>query len=182
MEFFIKLSAYIQNLNSQQFKKNYLIFLLGVGVLLAGLIYYLYVQKEQLITRINQMNKLAAQTQNIILDNRKMIKAEQRLKDILDQNKDFGIKGFFEQFCKENNLNPEQGWDTTTEPVNEKFDEIILPASFKGLSSEQLVKILQDLDKKEIVFIKELTIHNEESGKISCDITMATKRYKYILE
>jgi len=111
-----------------------------------------------------------------------MTKEEQRLKDILDKNKDFTMPGFFEQFCREQNIVPEQGWNPLSEPVNDKFDEIILKATFKGLSTEKLVKIIEALDKKEIVYIKQLEIHNEGENKINVDLTLATKKYKTLLE
>ena len=182
MEFFIKLSAYIQNLNSQDFKKHFFAFVLGVFVCAGLLIYYIHGQKASLIVRVKQMHKMAQQVQTIIADNRRMVIEEQRLKEILDQNKNFTIKGYFEQFCREQGLTPEPGWDTTTEPVSDKFDEIILPANFKNLTSEKFVRVLEELGKKNIVYIKEMAIHNDGSGKISCMVTMATKRYKYVLE
>lgn len=178
MEAFNKFAAYIQNLDRKQLQKYILIFLSIIAILSGIEIYYINNQKKDLIGEIKQLNILANKAIKIIEDNKRMSKEEQRLKDIFEKEKDFTIQGYFEQFCKEQEITPERGWDVRTESINEKFDEIALTATIKELTTEKLVKIISALDQKEIVYIKELIIRNENNGKISIEITIATKKYK----
>lgn len=182
MELFNKAATYVQDLDTKLFQKYLLFGLLSVATIVGIMVYYIHGKNEELITRITQLRTLTQKSFRIIEDNKKIVKEEQRLQEILDQNKDFTIKGFFEQFCREQGIVPEQGWDTRSEQVSEKFEEIILPATFRNLTSQNLVTILDALEKKEIVYIKELTIRNESSGKIAIDILLATKKYKALLE
>ena len=182
MEALKKLATYIQTLDTKQSQRLVLATLAAITICICGLTYFIQEKKDELITKIKQLNTLAEKAAKIIIDNKKMTDEEFRLKDILDKNKDFTIKSFFEQFCRDFGVVPEPGWDTRTETVNEKFDEIMLPATFKGQTTEQLVKFLETLDKKEMVYLKELSIKKEAQGKITFDVTLAAKRYKSLLE
>ncbi len=182
MEFLAKIAAYIQNLEHKQFKNYLLMSLLGVACAAGGIVYYIQLKNIELINKFKQVQSLTEKAYKIIADNRAMVKDEKRFKEQLDNNKDFTIQSFFEQFCREQSLTPEPNWNPRSEEVNEKFDEITLPATFKGLTSDKLVQVLDALDKKEIVYIKELTLRKEEASKITCDIIIATKKYKSFSE
>jgi len=182
MEALKKFAAYIQNLDTKQSQKFILITLSAVTICVCGLTYFIQEKKDELITKITQLNKLAEKAARIIVDNKKMTEKEFHLKDILDKNKDFTIKGFFEQFTRDLGITAESGWETRSETINEKFDEVTLPAVFKGQTSESLVKFLETLDKNEMVYLKELSIKKEAQGKITFDVVLATKQYKPLLE
>ena len=178
MDVFKKIVDYLQAMDQKQFRRLMLFFFACVVCIVGLVTYYIQRQKTDLINHIKQLHKLAEKSITIIQDHRKMALEEQRLKAILDKNKDFTMKVFFEQFCREQNLIPEAGWDARTEPVNERFDEVILPATFKNLNTEKLVKILEELDKKELVYIKTMSIRSEEKKQLTANITLATKKYK----
>ena len=175
---FKKVITYLQAMDPKQYKRSMLLFFACTVGLVSIVSYYIQQKKNELITHTKQLHKLAEKSITIIQNHHKMAKEEQRLKELLDKNKDFTMKGFFEQFCKEQNLIPEAGWDARTEPLNERFDEIILPATFKNLNTERLVKILEELDKKELVLIKVMDIRSEENKQLTVNIMLATKRYK----
>lgn len=182
MEALNKIAAYVQGLDPRNFQKYLAITLASVALACGLLIFYLNSKNSELITRIKQLRTLSEKSFRIIQENREMVKEELRWKEKLDKEQNFTMQGFFEQFCKEQSITPEQGWNVRTESVSEKFDEISLPATFKDQTTEQLVKILAALEKKEIVYIKELVIRAQSPGKISFDITLATKKYKSLTE
>ena len=182
MELFNKLVAYVEEQNRAQLHRTLLIFLAGVVVCAGLLIYQIYSKQSELLNTIKQLKNLSKNTVKIIEDNRRMIKAEQRLKELLEKNLGFTMKGFFEQFCREQEINADPGWDTRTETINDKFDEITLTAVFKGQTTEKLVKVLTALEQKEIVYIKELTLRNENNSKITFTLTLGTKQNKVNVE
>jgi hypothetical protein len=182
MEFLQKTISAIQALDQTMLKRYLLAFLGCICVLSCFIIYYVFNQKHALLGEIKALHTLASKSVHLIEDNKKMSKEEMRLKDLLDRNKDFTIKGFFEQFCRDQGLNPEAGWDARSDEINEKFDEVWLPATFKNQTTEKLVGALEALDEKEIVYIKDLVVQQESAGKISFTLTIATKRYKASLE
>jgi hypothetical protein len=183
MEAINKFANYLQSLPRKKFQQ-YLLMSLGCIAASAGLlIYAIHEKKASLIQYTIDLGKLSAKSAHIIGENRKMTIEEQRIREIIDKNKGFAIKSFFEQFCREKNINPEPGWgDTHVEPINERFDEVILSATFKDLTTKNLIKILSALAPKDIVTIQELRIRTQQDKKITVDITLASKKLKIPVE
>jgi hypothetical protein len=182
MEALIKYVDYLQNLPHKKFKQYLLIALCSVIACAGMVIYWIHHKKAELIMHMLTSRKLAEKSIAIIADNRKMIIEEQRIRDILEKNKNFSMKSFFEQFCHKNNINPELGWEAHIEPINDRFDETVLTATFKDQTSKDLVNILAALEQQDIVSIKELRIHNQGNRKITIDITLSSKRFKIPVE
>jgi hypothetical protein len=178
MEFFVKIAIFLQHLTKKQFQQYFFMFLCSVCVVMGGMMYWIYIQSTNLLFEIKKIEALSQKSNKIIVDNERMQQEARRVQEIFDQNKDFTIKSFFETFCKEQGLNPEPGWSSRVEESNDRFDEVVLAATFKKQLTEKLVKILVALDKKDIVYIKDLTIRNEGDKRIAFDITIATKNMK----
>ena len=179
MEFLVKITNRIQQLNKKEFER-YLIGGLAVVVLLMGcLVYFIHAKSNDMLSQIKKLETLANKSVKLLGDYEKIQGEEARLQAILGKQKDFNIQIFFEQFCKEQNIIPISGWRTPTDQINPSFEEIVLPASFKDQTTEKLVKILEEIDKREIVYLKNLTIKTDrETRKIAFDITIATKKSK----
>ena len=181
MTFLDNFIVYIQNLNKKDFEKYLISFLLSILILLGSTIYYIYNKNYNLILEIKKLKELVIKTTNIIKDNVKIEQKEKQQQQLLEQNKDFSIKTYFEQFCKEKNVIPELNWgDTITREIegSDKFDEVLLTATFKNQTTQIVLKILDSLEKNKLVYTKELTITNENNKKITFEITIATIKYK----
>lgn len=179
MELLIKIATFLQSLTKKQFQQYLLMFIGGVCIVAGGMMYWFYSQSTNLLLEIKKIEGLSQKANRIIVDNEHMQQEARRVQDLFEQNKDnFTIKSFFETFCKEQGLTPEPGWSSRTEETNDRFDEIVLTASFRKQITEKLIKILIALDKKDIIYIKDLTVKNEGNKQISFDITLATKIMK----
>lgn len=178
MEVLNKLIIYLDALDQREFKIHIIGFLasiLGIGCFM---VYSIQSSKSELLQKLRTLNTQTVKAYQIIENNREIVKDELRLRQKLDAEKDFSIRSYFEQFYRDQGLTPEGSWETRTESVNEKFDEIFLPVTFKDLTSDRLVKALNELNKKDIVFIKECAIRATNNNKINVSLTIATKRYK----
>ena len=182
MEALNKIVAYIETLDRHQFRLHVLGFFAGIMVFAGMFLYYIAESKNDLIQRLQALNKLAIKGCQIIDTNRRLVKDEQHLKQVLEQKRGFSIQAFFEQVCRDQNLTAEPGWATRPEHVSDIFDEIILTANFKNLTSDKVVKLLDTLNKEEIVYLKELQLKNTSNKTIAISITIATKCYKSSLE
>lgn len=178
MEIIVKFVNYLQSLNKKQIQRYFLIFILLSGVGLLGLIYFVYSTSTELVGDIKRLEALANKATSVLEEDQKMEDESLRIQAMLDKEKDFNIRSYFESFCQSQGL-PIQGWgDTRTREINDKFDEIYLTASFKGETTEKLVKILEEFNKKEIIYVKSLRIKQEPNKRISFEITIATKSMK----
>ncbi len=178
MEIILSFINYLQSLTKKQIQQYFIVFLIGVGGSILGLIYFVHSKSEGLLQEIKRLESLANKATDILEENQKMEIEEQRIQTMLDADRTFNIKSYFEGFCQAHGL-PSQGWGSTrTQELSEKFDEEYLTASFKDQTTEKLVSILEDFYKKEIIYIKSLNVKQEPDKKISFTITIATKTLK----
>jgi hypothetical protein len=177
---FNKIITYIQKLNKKDFEKNLIFFLAIIAMFSFGGIYFIYTEKEDLINKIKTTKRLVLKTTNIIKKYEKMQQEEDILQKLLEQETDFNIKTYFEQFCTQQQITPEGNWEAITQelPGSDKFDESVISATFNNQTTKKLIDILQALNEKDIVYIKELIIKSEDNKKINFDITIATKKFK----
>ncbi len=178
MEFIVKFTNYLQSLGKKQLQRYLLVCILGSGLFIVGVIYFVYSKSIELVNEIKRFESLANKATKVLEEDQKMENESLRIQGMIDKEKDFNIRSYFESFCQSQGL-PIQGWsDTRTREINDKFDEIYLTASFKGQTTEKLVKILEEFYKKEIIYVKNLRIKQESDKKISFEITIATKSMK----
>ena len=167
----------LQQLSKKELEKYIIITLSATITVFGAIIYYSYNTSSEIAKQIKRTNLLANKSFKLLQQYDKLQSEENRLQTLLGKHKNFNIKIYFEQFCKKHSITPEPGWNTTVDIINERFEEITLPATFKGQTTEKLVNILEKLDKKELIYIKSLGIRpDKEAKKISFDITLATKR------
>lgn len=177
---FNEIIAYIQKLNKKEFEKNLKIFLGAISIITFGGIYYIYAEKRNLINKIKKTQKLTFKTSNIIKTYEKMQQEEKKTQKLLEREKDFNIKTYFEKFYSKQQITPEGNWEAITQelPSSDKFDEVIISATFNHQTTKKLIDILKALNEKDIIYIKELIIKSESNKKINFDITIATKKFK----
>jgi hypothetical protein len=179
MEFLSKITTYLHYLSRKEQDRLLMATLASVALLVGGLIYFIHQKSTTLVASIKKMELLANKAVNLLQDYDKIQTEEDRIQAMLEKQKDFNIKIYFEQFCKEHNIMTSAEWDTSVVSINPQFDEITLPATFKDQTTEKLVKILEEIDKREIIYIKNLSIKTEKEKKhITVDITIATKKSK----
>ena len=179
MEFFIKIITSLQRLSKKEIERLIMIALASTAFLMGTLIYFIYKKSSSFVVSIKKIETIANKAVTLMHDYEKIQKEEDRITDILEKQKEFKLRTYFEQFCKEQNISPTPGWDTQEAIINPKFDEITLQAEFKDQTTQKLIKILEELDKREIIYIKELKIKTEkEKQRISFEIIIATKKSK----
>ncbi len=169
----------IASLKKNDLEKYVLIYIGGLLVIIGGILYYTYSTASQLRFELKKIEKQANEAADVIISIKKIEIEEKRLLALLERNKNFNIKSFFEQFCRENGLSLPPNWttNTVTFPNNDKIDEITLSALFQKQTTNKLTEILNKLEKKEIVYIKDLEI-TKNKKYIDFKLTIATKRYK----
>ena len=150
MEFLGNVSEYILSLDSRQFLQHLVVFLclclLGGG----GAVYYIYSMRSRYIEELKKLHITTARARKIVSEYDIVKAEEERVRGLLDDNKSFSMKSYFEQFCKQNAINPDSGWDTDSRSIegNDAFDEVVLQAQFNNQTTEKLVSVLNNLDNQ----------------------------------
>ena len=176
--FLIEKLRFIHSLEEQQYTRHLLIVLAALGLFIGGGVYLIYNTCDNLHTEITKLQNSKKKARKLLIDFADIDTEETRLRSVLGNYANFNLKIYFEQFCKEYGFSAVPNWDTTTTAINPQIDEIALSATFKELTTESLVRMLQGFDKTEIVYVKNLRVKNEKDKKISCEITLATVKTK----
>lgn len=178
------IAIYLKKTNKKDFEKMIFMFVFSLGIISFLSIYIIYNESSNIVRRIKKLEKLVNRSNYVISENKIIEIEKKRLMEILNRNKDFSINSFFEQFCQQHGISAQPNWSPITIPVegNDKFEEIVLTSVFKNQTTENLIKIVEALDKNEMVYIKDLTIRKSENNKINYQITMATIKTKRFLE
>ncbi len=178
MEFLEKIINTTRQVSKKEFEKYVLVSLAVVCLLMGGVTYFIYSTSNGLVKDIKQLQKLAKKSARLVDDFELMQKEEEKIRKILNKHKGFNLGSFFEKFCKDQGVKPEPNWSPTSESLNPQFEEVSLAATFKGQATENLVKMLEAIDKNEILYVKELRIRKEKDKTITFDISLATQRSK----
>jgi len=175
----VKIAEIIQSLDSKKFQQYLLLFLICIATSVVALIFYINNQSLEIIKQTKRIETFANKSVKLLSSFQKLKQEETRISEMLEKDKEFNIKSYFEQFCKDQNLTPESGWeDTKIQDISEKFSEIELSSTFKGLTTDKIVSILEALDKKKIIYTKEVIVKSEGNKKISLELNLATIKAK----
>lgn len=173
-----KVAHFIQSLNVRQFQQYLIAFLVGVFLCVLMIMYLSFSYSQELVIKIKKLEVLANKSSKVLAEYQRLMLEQEQLHDLFAKEKEFNIKIYFEQFCKQQGITPVKGWDTTSKNINPQLTEILLNATFKGMTMEKVVSILDAFEKKEVVYIKELSIRAEGNKMLTCEIQLSTALYK----
>lgn len=168
----------LQELSKKEFERYLVIFLAAVLAVALGIVYYISSTSSEYVNQIITLQRLSDQAARVLAENDQLLQEQQRIQSLFEQEKDFNIKSYFEQFCKQQNITAEAGWDADSSDIGDKFTETVLHATFKGQSMQKIVQIIDALDKKETTYLKEVIIRSEPNQRITTELRIGTVRPK----
>jgi hypothetical protein len=156
--------------------------LAGLVILIAGSFYYIRTKSSELIDAIKKTSEFSHATEELINQYNVIIKEEESLAALLEKKSDYNnLKSYFERICKQNSLTPEAGWAESSEsleiPGNEQFEEERLTCSFKGLSTKDAITLIDNFDKDEILYLKQIELEKVEKS-LTVKIMLTAKKLK----
>jgi hypothetical protein len=181
MNFLEKLAKQIKITKEKDLRKYLFLIIACIFTITAVITYIIYNKNVELVTKMKSLDRLILKTNRILADNNAIEKKEQSIKKLIQYNKNFDIREYFEQFCKDQKIKiPLEDWDSKIQPVegSDEFNEVILEAKFKNQTTEKLIHIIQELNKKQIVYIKALELENTGKKTININVTLAAKRLR----
>lgn len=170
--------SFIRSLSKKDFEQALFVFLGGIFVISLAIVYYIWSASSSYVDQIINLQRLSDKAAYVLAANEQLVLEQKRLQDLFAQEQDFNIKVFFEQFYKQFSITPEAGWDTRSIEINDKFTQTILHATFKGLTMQKATQIIDALDKKETIYIKEVTLRSETNQRIVVELKIGTVRPK----
>jgi len=178
-----KIETFIQSLSKKEFQKYLTVSIGIIAVVLLGATYYIYNLNTQYNKNLGTTLKLARQATSIIAQHKHLQEKEEEIKELLEQNKNFNIIIFFENITNKHGITPEPNWKPETVAIegSDAFEEVILQTTFPNMTTQKLITFISNIYEEKMVYFKELIITKQETG-ITCNVTLATKTYKAVLE
>jgi hypothetical protein len=174
-----KVKSFIQELEERDFYKYLAGFLVGI-VLLMALIVYLGQRKITLLKkRANKINTQRQSLQEILTTFERVKQQKADVAAILEKDKTFKIIGYLDHVIASMNLgaNKAGGVQQSEEPLEHlpEYSEIKVVVPFTNLNMKQLAELLQEIEKNERIYTKELDITKSPSKPtIDATLTIAT--------
>lgn len=180
LEFIKSKFIFIQTLSPREFKRYAFIGIGCLAVLLSIILYVVYTQSSALAAQLKKCEALGQKADGIVQQLTSLQRDEEKIIQMLDQHKDFNIKVYFENFIKEQGVNPSEGWNTSTpELLTAGLDKVTLTASFKGVNTQKIVTMLQSLRAQENVYVENWRIKKDQKSKqLTFDVVIATRRHR----
>ncbi len=177
MMLFTNLIILLNDMSKKEFYRNGLIALGLLFAFIAGSFYYYFTETDILKSKIARLNKQRISIKKLLEEHTKNSFNRKEIDTILTEEKDFRILNFFETTLKETDLSTAlKGNLEPTESVfiSKQYAESKLIASFKQITMQQIYTLLEALQKKSRIYIKEITLVKTKGATVDATITIAT--------
>ncbi len=172
-----KVSLLLLSKEQEDFYKYIGGYALGLFIICISIIGYYYSATSNLKSNLQSLYK-TQQECKLLLEKVKTIEQQKESVDaVLNTEKSFKIKNYFEELLRSLNLTPNQKRDaevTEEEILKNQYSEIKLSAQLQGISMKQLCQLLETLEKKERLYTKDLIITKGRGPTIDVAITIGT--------
>ncbi len=180
MEFFNKIIQWVQQVPAKDMQR-YMYMVIGATTIAMGMIiFFVYTKSNDLVEQLKKIDNIARSAGPLFRNYEKIQHEEALIQAKLEKTQHEDMRSFFELFCKTQGLTPQPDWSPTSVDINQKFEEVSVQATFKGLTMQKLVETLDALDKEaltkeKILYTKNLYIKKDQADNtISFDLTIAT--------
>ncbi len=174
MVLFDQIQAFIDRLEEKQFYQ-YLAVGLGITCFATGIIVFRsYRNISSVQKKIEEVNTYREQIKEILNKAQQVRQKEKEVNAILAEEEDFKIAGYFkdllEQLGLTNKLSTRPEVISSTEDA---YTEDILTAKFTDMTMKKLTELLQEIEKKQRIYTKELDITASQKTKNAIEVTIA---------
>ncbi len=162
-------------LEASEFYRNLIIYLVAISAAMGGIMYYHHSKTSELRTSLQKMYK-NQQEAKIILERLKVVqKQSDEVNSLLEEDKNFKLKNYFDEIVQKAGLSKLQAKEAevSEEILQKLYTEIKINAQFNGMTTKQMCELLQAIEQKQRVYIKELSITQKNNALIIA-ITVAT--------
>lgn len=166
---------YFSSLELSDFYKIIGTFLACITLLCAGYGYFYYSKVETLQNALKAVDKQTIEAQDLLTRLEKVKRRSEEINKILEEDKDFKLKKFFDEATQKLQLKQYRDADIHQEEVlNKQYIQVTLSAQFKNINTKQLCTLLQAIEEKKRIYTIELNITKSGESSIDAALTIGT--------
>lgn len=177
MKWFDTVIHKIYSFTTQEFQRYSLIFL-GIFCSVALLFGFFHIRMTRKLTQqFKLINKQCVEVGELVERYELVQKQQAEVANILNADKNFKIAGYFNGLLQQLNITEKKTRDpeTSFEELENGYQEIKLYAALNQLTIKQLVDLLDALEQKNRIYLKDLEMYKPEQEKyININLTIAT--------
>lgn len=178
MEILKKTRTFIQELDEKELATYLIAALTAIFLVVSLTIIFYFRRVTNLRKQIVYVNEKREEIKTILNKYEKVEQQQKAVDQLLEENKNFKIRGYFEDLLATLNLKDKKTSDleaTKTEQDN-RYIEITLKASLGAMNMKQTCELLDKLEQNKIIYTKELEIAKSKKRPKTVDvmITIAT--------
>ena len=175
MSFLKTIQEFALPLETSEFYRNISIFLGFLVLITGGIMYYHHTETAALRSSLQKMYKTQQEAKIILEKQKVVIKQREDINTVLEEDKSFKLKSFFDEIVSRNGLSSYQikEAEVSDDILQKLYTEIKINVQFRGISTKQLCELLQALEQKARVYTKELTII-KKNDSLDVTLTIAT--------
>lgn len=164
-------------LDTKDFYTRLIAFFVVLLCMHAGIIFYYFKATHAYKKEAQELYKKEAITQDLLIRLKKVHEQKEKIDEILNKEKNFKIKNFFEDIIQRLHLVSRQKGEvklTEEDVLGKQYTQVTLQVQFQQINTQMLCEFLQALKEKERIYIKEVIITKSGNTHISAQILFAT--------
>jgi len=175
MSFFEKFQEFALPVETSEFYRNVGIFLGALTLITGSIMYYHHSATSELRSSLQRMHKTQQEAKQILERLKAVSKRQEEVDAVLEEDKNFKLKSFYDDVIQRLGLSPNQvkEADVNDDVLQKMYTEIKVNAQLRGISTKQLCELLQSLEQKARVYVKDLTIV-KKNDSLDVTLTIAT--------
>lgn len=182
MDIFEKIIGYIKHLSSKQFRYLLIGVIFAATAIIMLTLYGIHQTSKNLAQEIDLLYKKIPHVAQL---KKRFSGVEQERLSILESLDDnFNLRGFLESFATKHGIILKTNFEETVldlEDVQE-FNESTVQVAIENITTKKLTLLLQDLQKTDAIYIKQMNIQKTSPSTITATILFAALRKKYSIE
>lgn len=176
MNFLSNLYARIMSVEKKMFYRGTIVFFGGLIVLIIAILAYYYTTVSALKNQLTKTKRQQEEIRMLLGQFTQLQEESKKVNTVLDEEKNFKIKNFYESVLQQQNIQNLQLKEAEIQEENlrSRYIEIKLTSQLQQLSTEQLCNLLEALEKKARIYIKDLTVTKTRNNNLDIVLVIGT--------
>lgn len=168
---------FIASLESNEFNRNATLLIACNMLLIVGMSWYYHSKTSALQLSLREVYRKENEAKNLLERFKEVKKQSEEVNALLEKEKNFKIKNFFDDTVKKLNLSQfQKGESKISEEtvLNKRYTEVTMQVQFQGINTKQLCDLLQAIEQKSRIYTKELAVTKMKGASLAIALTIAT--------
>lgn len=174
MSIFNTLRTATEQLDAKHFRYYAYGLIAAVFLFMSLSLYYYHHATAKLAVRIAMINQQRAKTQELLDRFQRVKKQQAEVDELLEQDREFKIGGYFSTVIQQLSLTTNKTREPATSSVllDNGYTEVQLYASFSNMNMQNIAELLDVLEQKSRIYVKELEIYKPDDANRSVNINI----------